>query len=92
MASPTGRPLVLDTMHPVTPVAIGLTTATLVTVGVRVGVSVRQLRSLTEKRHRQAITDELTGPGNRRHLFHLLKAFFTDLADNGTEDHQLSLL
>ena len=55
----------------ITPVAIGLATATLVMVGVRLGLSVRQLRSLTEKRHRQAITDELTGLGNRRHLFYL---------------------
>ncbi len=84
--------LLADTVHRITPVAIGLATATLVTVGVRLGMSVRQLRSLTEKRHRQAITDELTGLGNRRHLFYLLNAFFADLADAGTDDHHLSLL
>ncbi len=61
--------LLAGTVHRITPVAIGLATATLVMVGVRLGLSVRQLRSLTEKRHRQAITDELTGLGNRRHLF-----------------------
>ncbi len=84
--------LLADTVHGITPVAIGLATATLVMVGVRLALSVRQLRSLTEKRHRQAITDELTGLGNRRHLFYLLNAFFADLADAGTEDHHLSLL
>ncbi len=84
--------LLADTVHGITPVAIGLATATLVMVGVRLGLSVRQLRSLTEKRHRQAITDELTGLGNRRHLFYLLNAFFADLADAGTEDHHLALL
>jgi diguanylate cyclase (GGDEF)-like protein len=84
--------LLVDTVHQVTPVAIGLATATLVMVGIRLVLSVRRLRSLTEKRHRQAITDELTGLGNRRQLFYLLNAFFADQADPGTEDRQLSLL
>jgi diguanylate cyclase (GGDEF)-like protein len=84
--------LLTDTVHRVTPVAIGLATATLVTVGVRLGLSVRRLRSLTEKRHRQAITDELTGLGNRRHLFYLLNAFFADHGDPRTADRYLSLL
>jgi diguanylate cyclase (GGDEF)-like protein len=84
--------LFVGTVHRVTPVAIGLATATLMTVGIRFGLSVRRLRSLTEKRHRQAITDELTGLGNRRHLFYLLNAFFADHADPRTADRQLSLL
>ncbi len=84
--------LVVDTLHPVTPVAVGLATATLITVGVRLALSVRSLRLLTEKRHRQAITDELTGLGNRRQLFNLLDAFFADYADPETVDRRLSLL
>jgi diguanylate cyclase (GGDEF)-like protein len=84
--------LFFGTVHRVTPVAIGLATATLVTVGVRLGLSVRRLRSLTEKRHRQAITDELTGLSNRRHLFYLLNAFFADHADPRTPERHLSLL
>ncbi len=52
----------------------------------------RGLRLLTEKRHRQAITDELTGLGNRRQLFNLLDAFFADYADPETVDRTLSLL
>ena len=84
--------LVVDTLHPVTPVAVGLATATLITVGVRLALSVRSLRHLTEKRHRQAITDELTGLGNRRQLFNLLDAFFADYADPETVDRRLSLL
>ena len=47
---------------------------------------------MTEKRHRQAITDELTGLGNRRQLFNLLDAFFADYADPDTVDRRLSLL
>jgi diguanylate cyclase (GGDEF)-like protein len=84
--------LVVDTLHPVTPVAVGLATATLSTVGIRLALSVRSLRLLTEKRHRQAITDELTGLGNRRQLFNLLDAFFADYADPETVDRRLSLL
>lgn len=84
--------LLADTLHQVTPVAIGLATATLIAVGVRLALSVRGLRTLTEKRHRQAITDELTGLGNRRQLFNLLDAFFADYADPDTVDRRLSLL
>jgi len=84
--------LLVDTLHQVTPVAIGLATATLITVGVRLALSVRGLRILTEKRHRQAITDELTGLGNRRQLFNLLDAFFADYANPETVDRRLSLL
>jgi hypothetical protein len=50
--------LFVGSLHHVEWVAIGLATATLLTVGVRLGLSVRRLRSLTEKRHRQAITDD----------------------------------
>jgi diguanylate cyclase len=84
--------LLVDTLHQVTPVAIGLATATLITVGVRLALSVRGLRILTEKRHRQSITDELTGLGNRRQLFNLLDAFFADYANPETVDRRLSLL
>jgi diguanylate cyclase len=84
--------LLADTLHQVTPVAVALATATLVAVGVRLAVSVRSLRALTEVRHRQSITDDLTGLGNRRQLFNLLDAFFADHADPETVDRKLSLL
>ena len=64
----------------------------MITVGVRLALSVRRLRFLTEMRHRQAITDDLTGLGNRRQLFNLLDAFFADNADPETVDRHLSLL
>lgn len=50
-------------------VAVGLATATLVVVGIRLALSVRGMRILTEERRYQSVTDELTGLGNRRHLF-----------------------
>jgi diguanylate cyclase (GGDEF)-like protein len=84
--------LFVGTLHSVTPVALGLATATLLTVGVRLGTSVRRLRSLTEKRHRQAITDELTGLGNRRQLFYLLDAFFASNGERNGHAYTLSLL
>ena len=77
--------LLHGSMHRVDPVAVGLATATLVVVGLRLGLSVGSLRALTEERHRQAVTDQLTGLGNRRRLAAVLEAFFADAADPGTE-------
>lgn len=70
--------LFVDAFHRVGDVAIGLATLTLVLAGVRLGLSARSLRVLTEERRRQSVTDELTGLGNRRHLFNVLDAFFAD--------------
>ena len=49
-------------------VALGLTVATLALVGVRAALSHRELNALTRSNHHQAVTDELTGLGNRRML------------------------
>ena len=63
--------LFVGSVHDVDLIAVGLATATLLTVGVRMGMSVRRLRALTEERHRQAMTDELTGLGTGASSFHL---------------------
>lgn len=84
--------MVFASVHSVTRVAIGLATATLVVVGLRLTLSARDLRLLTEERHRLAQTDELTSLGNRRHLFHVLETFFTDYADPWTTPRQLAFL
>ncbi|MEA2638571.1 MAG: diguanylate cyclase, partial [Chloroflexota bacterium] len=76
----------------VSPVALGLATATLVVVGLRLGLSVRGLRTLTAQRHRQAVTDELTGLGNRRRLNTLLDDYFADHADPETPSRNLAFL
>jgi diguanylate cyclase (GGDEF)-like protein len=73
-------------------VAVGLATATLVVVGIRLALSVRGLRVLTEERRHQSVTDELTELGNRRHLSHMLDAFFADQADSETPDRRLAFL
>ncbi len=78
--------------HQVVPVALGLATATLVVVGIRLALSVRGLRALTAERHRQAVTDELTGLGNRRRLTSLLDAYFADSFDPQTPPRKLAFL
>jgi diguanylate cyclase len=84
--------LFVGAIHGVSPVALGLATATLVVVGLRLGLSVRGLRTLTAERHRQAVTDELTGLGNRRRLNTLLDDFFSDCADPETPTRNLAFL
>ena len=76
--------LLYGSFHPVSSVAVALATATLVVVGGRFWISVGHLRTLTHKRHRQAVTDDLTGLGNRRQLFTMLDDFFADAADPAT--------
>jgi len=72
--------LFVGTLTGVNGVAIGLATATLVLVGVRVASSVRAMRALTQERQRLSVTDHLTELGNRRHLFDVLDGFFADEA------------
>jgi diguanylate cyclase (GGDEF)-like protein len=84
--------LLRGTMHRLTNVSIGLATATLVLVGIRFALSARGLRVITEQRHRQSMTDELTGLGNRRYLFHVLNTFFGDQADPLQRTRQLAFL
>jgi diguanylate cyclase (GGDEF)-like protein len=84
--------LLFGSFHAVSSVAVGLATATLVVVGGRFWLSVGHLRTLTHKRHRQAVTDDLTGLGNRRQLFYMLNDFFTDAADPTTPQRELGLL
>jgi diguanylate cyclase (GGDEF)-like protein len=84
--------LVTGTVHTVTRVALGLATATLVLVGARLSLSARDLRLVTEERHRQSQTDELTGLGNRRHLLHVIDTYFTDFNDPWTKERTLAFL
>jgi diguanylate cyclase (GGDEF)-like protein len=70
----------IGTLQPLNGVAIGLATAALALVGVRMGLSVRALRALTQDRQRLSVTDHLTGLGNRRYLFDVLDAFFAEEA------------
>jgi diguanylate cyclase (GGDEF)-like protein len=62
-------------------VSLGLAVATLLVAGVRSALSLVGLRSLTEERRRESITDQLTGLGNRRALFLLLDEFIAEQRD-----------
>jgi diguanylate cyclase (GGDEF)-like protein len=64
-------------------VALGLAAGTLVLAGLRAGLSLRGLRTLTEHRREQANTDELTRLANRRALFERLEHL---LAEPGSLD------
>ena len=65
-------------LHAISRVALDLATATLLLVGVRLVLSVRGMRALSQERRHQSVTDELTGLGNRRCLSTVLDAFFAD--------------
>ncbi len=84
--------LLIGSMHSISPVAVALAAATLVVVGVRLALSVRSLRTLTEERHRQAVTDQLTGLGNRRRLAQVLESFFADHENAATAARDLAFL
>jgi diguanylate cyclase (GGDEF)-like protein len=66
--------LVAGASHRVNSVAIGCAGATLLVVGARLGLSLRSLRTLTEQRYCQSITDHLTGLCNRRRLTAVLRS------------------
>jgi diguanylate cyclase (GGDEF)-like protein len=70
--------LLLGSLMGMSPVAVALATATLLVAGVRLALSLGSLRSLTIERQQEAITDELTGLGNRRRLDQVLAHFFAD--------------
>jgi diguanylate cyclase (GGDEF)-like protein len=70
--------LVFGAVRSISLVAVGLASATLVAVGIRLALSARELRRLTVAKEREAATDELTGMGNRRRLAHVLDALLAD--------------
>ncbi len=53
--------------------ALALAATTMVVAGVRAGLSILRLRAITNERHREAVTDQLTGLANRRALHELLE-------------------
>src|ERR1700722_5113956 len=84
--------LSVSSLHAVSRVAIGLAIATLFAVGIRLVLSVRRLQALSSERHRQSVTDDLTGLNNRRYLFQVLDNFFTEGAESLTPERTLAFL
>jgi diguanylate cyclase (GGDEF)-like protein len=73
--------LVLGHFQPISTLAVVLATGTLLAVVVRTALTFREVRSLAESR-RQALTDDLTGLGNRRLLYRQLEAALTQRAES----------
>jgi diguanylate cyclase (GGDEF)-like protein len=73
--------LFTGSLHHIGLPALLLAVATLLTAGVRSGLSLVNLRALTEQRHRHSVTDQLTGLGNRRALSALLDVVLPDDPD-----------
>ncbi len=72
-------------------VALVLAAVTLVVVVGRLLLSFHDLTALNESRRRQALTDELTGLGNRRFLMSVLEEYFAEPA-TGDRAPRLALL
>ena len=84
--------LVLGNVGHVSPVALGLAGATVMVAGARMAVSLREQRALNESRQYQAVTDELTGLGNRRCLLDELGRALTALSHGDIQANSLALL
>ena len=72
-------------------VALSLAAGTLIAVGARMAVAHHLLTRLTDARRKQAVTDELTGLGNRRRLLNELSRRFDSLNPR-SHDPVLALL
>jgi len=84
--------LFVGNLHATSRVAVGLATATLILVGIRLILSVRAMRALSLERRNQAVSDELTGLGNRRCLSMVLDAFFADYEVTAPERRSLRMV
>ena len=84
--------LVLGNVGHVSPIALGLAGATVMVAGARMAVSLREQRALNESRQYQAVTDELTGLGNRRCLLDELGQALTALSHGDIQANSLALL
>jgi diguanylate cyclase (GGDEF)-like protein len=84
--------LVRGTLSQTSRIAIGLAVGTILVLVLRLTISARRLRLITEERHLQANTDELTGLGNRRRLAELLDLFFLEQKENLRNPRRMAFL
>jgi diguanylate cyclase (GGDEF)-like protein len=80
--------LVYGNLEDINAAALAFASATVVAAMVRLGISFREVRALSETR-RQATTDELTGLANRRFLYERLEE---ELRKASAEDRSLTLV
>jgi len=84
--------LFVGNLQPTSRVALALATSTLLLVGIRLMLSLRGIRALSQQRRHQSITDELTGLGNRRCLYGVLDAFFAEYDASAPDPRLLAFL
>jgi diguanylate cyclase (GGDEF)-like protein len=72
-------------------IALALATVTVLVAGLRSVLGLRELSILTESHRLQALTDDLTGLGNRRHLMSVLDDYFSR-ANTVRDDEPIALL
>ncbi len=84
--------LVLGNLQRVSSLALGFAIATLFAGAARMAVSLREQKALNEARQHQAVTDELTGLGNRRMLLNELEDALTSVQAGGAPAGGLALL
>ncbi len=84
--------LFVGNLHGTSRLSLGLATAALLLAGVRLAMSVRGIRSLSQERRRQSVTDELTGLRNRRYLNTVLDTFFADYDEAADRPRTIALL
>ena len=73
-------------------IALGLAGATLLAVTARMAFSLRKQRTLNESRQHLAVTDELTGLGNRRRLLDELDRALASLSQEDAQAESVALL
>ena len=83
---------VLGTIEHVNMIVLGFAGATLLAATARLAYSLRKQRALNESRQHLAVTDELTGLGNRRRLLDELEEALAVLCQNDPQVGSVALL
>ena len=84
--------LVLGNIEYLNTIALALAGATLLAVTARMASSLRKQRALNESRQHMAVTDELTGLGNRRRLLDELEGALAALSHEDSQSEAVALL
>ena len=84
--------LVMSNFEQVNAITLGLAGATVMVAAARMAISLREQRALNDSRRHQAITDELTGLGNRRGLLDELEQALAALPEGVSQAGGLALL
>ena len=84
--------VVLGNIEYLNTIALGLAGATLLVVTARMASSLRKQRALNDSRQHLAVTDELTGLGNRRRLLDELEGALAALSHEDSPSEAVALL